>query len=111
MLSIDIALYHKETIKMNSFFSSFTAESELDLVLTIEDSDNKKYLYLIPRVFNSGKKTMYGSHRTYLSKNFLTSLNSFIATVFPDEVIKVDLQTVGNINAYSDIIEIVNIEN
>jgi len=72
MLSIDIALYHQETVKMNGNFKTVKAESKKDLVVILEDEDNKKYLYLLPRVFN-------------YKNNVNKSLNSFIATAFPNE--------------------------
>ena len=72
MLSIDIALYHQETVKMNGNFKTVEAESKKDLVVILEDEDNKKYLYLLPRVFN-------------YKDNVYKSLTNFIATAFPNE--------------------------
>jgi len=87
MLSIDIALYHQETIKMNDNFKTVEAESKKDLVVILEDEDNKKYLYLLPRVFN-------------YKDNVNKSLNNFIATVFPGENVMDWIMTVEDYGDY-----------
>jgi len=88
MLSIDIALYHQETVKMNGNFKTVEAESKKDLVVILEDEDNKKYLYLLPRVFN-------------YKDNVNKSLNSFIATAFSDQNVMDRVMTAESYGDYT----------
>ena len=89
VLSIDIALYHQETVKMNGNFKTVEAESKEDLVVILESfTYNKKYLYLLPRVFN-------------YKDNVNKSLNSFIATAFPDENVMDWIMTVESYGDYT----------
>lgn len=88
MLSIDIALYHQETVKMNGNFKTVEAESKKDLVVILEDEDNKKYLYLLPRVFN-------------YKDNVNKSLNSFIATAFSDQNVMDSVMTAESYGDYT----------
>ena len=97
MLSIDIALYHQETVKMNSNFKTVEAESKEDLVVILESfTHGKKYLYLLPQ------HLYYNLDKVFSRKdNINKSLNNFIATAFPDENVTDWIMTVEDYGDYT----------